>query len=74
MAATPRTPGEIREIVENLKALGVVRAKIGDLEVEFLPVFPAQREDPIEHMSPEDYEEKAKAIRKKLEEEVYAAS
>jgi hypothetical protein len=77
MDAKQRTAGEVLELVKGLKELGVVRAKVDGIEIEFGQTaigYPVVVDQPPEHLTPEEYEEKAKAIRKKLDEEVYAAS
>jgi hypothetical protein len=54
--------------------MGVVRGRIGDIEFEFAPAYVAPFEQPTEHLTPEEYEEKARKIRKQLEAEVFGAS
>lgn len=77
MAENLRTAGEVLELAKGLKELGVIRAKVDGLELEFgqtVVGYPVVVDQPPEHLTPEEYEEKAKAIRKQLDAEVYAAS
>lgn len=66
------TPGELLELVRGLKELGVCKGKIEGLEFEFAPELPV--EGNVQFLTPEEYETKAKEIRKKLNEELFEAS
>jgi NTP pyrophosphatase (non-canonical NTP hydrolase) len=72
MAKTQRTVGEILELARALRDLGVMRCKLDDIELEF--AFVVQPEKPSDFTDPEEHEEAARKIRKKLAEELYEAS
>ena len=77
MAAKPLIVGDVLDLVRGLKELGVIRGKVDGLEFEFGTPFVVSspvHEDATEHLTPEEYEAKAKQIRKALDAEVYAAS
>ena len=65
------TVGEMLELARGLKEMGVLRGKFGDFEFEFALAFP---ENPTKFMSPEEYDEAARKVRKEIEEEAFAAS
>jgi len=72
MAKTPRTIGEIVELARQLKELGVIRCKVEDIEFEF--AFFAAPPPATKFTTPEELEEEAAKIRKRLHEELYEAS
>jgi hypothetical protein len=72
MGKTPRTVGEIVELASRLKELGVIRCKAEDIEFEFAFVAPDQPR--VKFTTPEEFEQEAMKIRKKLNEELFEAS
>ena len=71
-AKNQRTVGEIVELARQLKELGVIRAKADGIEFEFAFFQPSP--EPSKFMDPEELEEEAKKIRKKLQDELFEAS
>jgi len=71
MATKQRTVGELVDLASRLKELGVIRFKADDVECEFAFFAPAP--DPSRFADPEELEEEAKKIRKKLNDELYEA-
>ena len=66
------TVGEMLELAKGLKEMGVLRGKFGDFEFEFALAF--STDNPTRFMTPEEYEEAARKVRKEIEEEAFAAS
>lgn len=66
------TVGETLELVRGFRDLGVLRAKFGELEVEFAFVAPV--EVPTKFMTHEEKEEAAEKLRKEILEEAFAAA
>lgn len=67
------TPGEMIQIIRELRAMGVTKGRVGMIDFEFGPA-PFQQREVAPEKSPEEYEELLKKARLEQERELFGAT
>ena len=68
------TVGDLLQLARGLKELGVTRGSYCDFSFEFAPGDQSVAEAPTKFLTPEEYEEAARKVRKQIAEEAFEAS